>query len=139
MYPSMRQSPAIRGQKVKAMALHPQCKAFLDAIAASGEKPLEQLSVAEASMMPRNLADFGGPEEPVAQVENRTIPGPVQPISVRIYRPTLADRLPALMFFHGGGFVLCDLDSHDLVVIAEWMRVRLCGVGDMHNGRHRSG
>jgi acetyl esterase len=30
-----------------------------------------------------------------------------------VYRPTLSERLPAVMFFHGGGFVLCGLDSHD--------------------------
>jgi acetyl esterase len=95
------------------MALHPQCRAFLDTIAASGEKPMEQLPLAEARMMPRALVDFGGPEEPVAQVENRVIPGPVQPIPLRIYRPTMVEPLPGLVYFHGGGFVICDLDSHD--------------------------
>jgi acetyl esterase len=95
------------------MALHPQCKAFLDTIAASGEKPMEQFAVAEARMMPRALEEFGGPQEPVAQVENRVIAGQVQPIPLRIYRPTIAERLPGLVYFHGGGFVICDLDSHD--------------------------
>ena len=95
------------------MALHPQCKAFLDMLAAAGGKPLEQLPLAEARLVPRALIEFGGPEEHVARVEDRVIPGPAQPIPVRIYWPVLADNLPALMFFHGGGFVICDLDSHD--------------------------
>jgi acetyl esterase len=95
------------------MALHPQCKAFLDILAASGGKPLDELPVAEARMVPRALVDFGGPEEPVARVDNRTIPGPARPIPIRVYRPDPDRTLPAVMFFHGGGFVICDLDSHD--------------------------
>ncbi len=95
------------------MSLHPQCKAFLDSLAASGGPPLEQLPLAEARMVPRALIELGGPEEPVSQVEDRVIPGPIQPIPVRIYRPVPAGTLPALVFFHGGGFVICDLASHD--------------------------
>jgi acetyl esterase len=95
------------------MSLHPQCKAFLDSLAASGGPPLEQLPLAEARMVPRALIELGGPEEPVFQVEDRVIPGPIQPIPVRVYRPVPAGTLPALVFFHGGGFVICDLASHD--------------------------
>jgi acetyl esterase len=95
------------------MALHPQCKAFLDIIAGGGGKPLEQLPVAEGREMARAMNELGGPVEDVARVENRTVPGPAQPIAVRVYRPSSADRLPGLMFFHGGGFVIGNLDSHD--------------------------
>jgi acetyl esterase len=93
------------------MALHPQCKAFLDVLASAGGPPLHELPVGDARKI--SLSDFGGPQEPVARVEDRTVPGPAQPIPVRVYRPVLADNLPLLMFFHGGGFVLCNLDSHD--------------------------
>ena len=48
----------------------------------------------------------------MAQVDTRVIPGPVQ-IPVRVYRPTLEQDLPALVYFHGGGFVICNLDTHD--------------------------
>jgi acetyl esterase len=53
--------------------------------------------------------------EPVARVENRFVPGPAGALPVRIYWPhELPDEpLPALVYFHGGGFVICDLDSHD--------------------------
>ena len=95
------------------MALHPQCKAFLDQIAASGGPPLEQLPPEEARAIPRMMIELGGPEEVVAQVEQRTVPGPAQPVPVRVYRPSLAQNLPVLVFFHGGGFVICDLDTHD--------------------------
>ncbi|WKG05900.1 alpha/beta hydrolase [Mycolicibacterium sp. HK-90] len=58
---------------------------------------------------------------PVAGVENRSVPGPAGDIPVRIYQPLEAEDsridtaagLPVLVYFHGGGFVLCDLDSHD--------------------------
>jgi acetyl esterase/lipase len=95
------------------MPLHPQCKAFLDILASTGGPPLHQLPIAEARTMPRHMLEFGGPEEVVARVENREIPGPAQPIPIRIYRPVATDTLPVLMYFHGGGFVICDLDSHD--------------------------
>jgi acetyl esterase len=95
------------------MALHPQCKAFLDMLAAAGGKPIEQLPVTEARMVAPALIDLSGPEEPVAEVENRTIPGPAGPIAVRVYRPVQEETVPALVFFHGGGFVICNLDTHD--------------------------
>ncbi len=95
------------------MALHPECKAFLDTLAAASDTPIDRLPVADARMASQGLIEFGGPEQPVARVENRTVPGPAQPIPVRVYYPRLGDGLPVLMFFHGGGFVLCNLDTHD--------------------------
>jgi acetyl esterase len=94
------------------MALHPQCKAFLDMLAAAGGPPLEQLPLDEARKVPYQMIDAGGPEEPVAHVDTRVIPGSVE-IPVRVYRPTLDQDLPALVYFHGGGFVICNLDTHD--------------------------
>jgi acetyl esterase len=94
------------------MPLHPQCKAFLDMLAAAGGPGLHELPVDEARKAPYQMIELGGPEEPVAQVETRLVPGPV-PIPVRVYRPSLAQHLPALVYFHGGGFVICSLDTHD--------------------------
>jgi len=95
------------------MSLHPQCRGFLDLLAASGGKPLEQLPLDEARTVPLALVELGGPAEPVAHVEDRTIPGPAQPIPVRVYRPRADGPLPVLVFFHGGGFVICNVDTHD--------------------------
>jgi acetyl esterase len=51
---------------------------------------------------------------PDLRVQNRTIDGPAGPINVRIYwPPTDHVTSPVLVFFHGGGFVLGDLDTHD--------------------------
>jgi acetyl esterase len=50
----------------------------------------------------------------VASTEDRSIPGPHGDVPVRIYRPHGdGGPRPAVVFCHGGGFVLCDLDSHD--------------------------
>jgi acetyl esterase len=51
--------------------------------------------------------------EPVAQVADRTIDGPGGPLRIRVYRPDSSTTPPVLVFFHGGGWVLCDLESHD--------------------------
>jgi len=51
-----------------------------------------------------------GPE--VHQVADRQIPGPSGPLPIRIYRPGTGTR-PVIVYFHGGGWVICGLDSHD--------------------------
>ena len=51
--------------------------------------------------------------EPIHHVEDRVIPVDGGEIAVRIYRPTADNAAPIVVFFHGGGWVLCDLDSHD--------------------------
>ncbi len=94
------------------MALHPQCKSFLDMLAAAGGPGLNEVPLDEARKVPYQMIELGCPEEEVAQVDTRVIPGSVQ-IPVRVYRPSLATDLPVLMFFHGGGFVICNLDTHD--------------------------
>ncbi len=45
--------------------------------------------------------------------EDRTIPGPAGPLPLRVYRPSAADDLPVLVWYHGGGFVIGDLDTTD--------------------------
>jgi acetyl esterase/lipase len=57
------------------------------------------------------------PLHPELRVEDRVIPGPAGPIGIRIYwpptRPGATARAPVLLYFHGGGFVVGDLDTHD--------------------------
>ncbi|NOP96978.1 MULTISPECIES: alpha/beta hydrolase [Mycolicibacterium] len=75
--------------------------------------------VAAAAEVRARLKASRRPARPVqvGHVENRAIPGPAGDIPVRIYHPLDSAEpgvgLPVLVYFHGGGFVLCDLDSHD--------------------------
>ena len=96
------------------MALHPQCKAFLDQLAAMGGTPLHEMAPAAARGMalPPELA---GPEQALHSVVNRAVPGPAGTIPVRVYTPTPASQLPGLVFFRGGGFVIGTLESPDRV------------------------
>jgi acetyl esterase len=95
------------------MPIHPQCQAFLDHLASLGGPPLEQLPVADARGVSAGMIAVGHPVEPVSVVDDRTIVAGDQRIGLRVYRPSAATPLPALMFFHGGGFVLGDLETHD--------------------------
>jgi acetyl esterase len=52
--------------------------------------------------------------EPVGAVDDVAIDGPAGPIPIRVYRPAVdGSDGPGVVYFHGGGFVICDLDSHD--------------------------
>jgi acetyl esterase len=68
-------------------------------------------------LTPEELRNLSGAAMPspheLAAIEDRTIPGPGGELPVRIYRPTLEDGLPVTVFFHGGGWVIGSLDSHD--------------------------
>jgi acetyl esterase len=53
------------------------------------------------------------PKHPVHEVDDRTIPGPAGAIPVRVFRPSAATGLPVVVWFHGGGWVTGNLDTHD--------------------------
>jgi acetyl esterase len=75
--------------------------------------PLHELSVADARQAYMALAPTAGEPEPVARVEDRCVAGPQGEIPVRIYTPRGQAPFPVLVFFHGGGWVIGDLDTHD--------------------------
>lgn len=96
------------------MPLDPQIKAFIDQAASSGAPPLSSLTPKQARAGFRTLFEnFGGTPPPVAKSEDRAIPGRAGDIGLRIYTPEGKGPFPALMFFHGGGWVVGDLDTHD--------------------------
>ncbi|MBI1814781.1 MAG: alpha/beta hydrolase [Deltaproteobacteria bacterium] len=97
------------------MALDPQARALLDQIAAMGGKPLNELPVAEARIAFTALAAMQGAPEAVAKVEDRTLPGPVGGIPVRIYTPADSGTLPVLVYFHGGGWVIGSIATYDVL------------------------
>jgi acetyl esterase/lipase len=97
------------------MALDPQVKTVLDQLASLGGPPLHELGVAQARALLDGFAAVGGPPTEVARVEDRTFAGPAGDVPVRIYRPTDdATPQPALVWFHGGGWVLGSIEGSDL-------------------------
>jgi acetyl esterase len=95
------------------MPLEPQAKAVLDQMPVLGDEVVLALEPPQLRQAMAAMPGSVGPVEEVARVEDRTLPGPAGEIPVRIYAPSQARRLPALVYFHGGGFVIGSLDTHD--------------------------
>lgn len=95
--------------------MHPEARRILDMIAASGELPLESLPVAEARRMAdERVIRTNIAPEPVASVRDVIAPGPGGPVRLRVYMPVMgATNLPALIYIHGGGWTVGNIDTHD--------------------------
>ena len=99
--------------------LHPDAQFVCELIVAANRPPLETMTPKEARFAYLATRPVLQPDPPpVAQVAALEAPGPAGPIPLRLYRGRGADEgslQPALVFFHGGGWVIGDLDSHDQV------------------------
>jgi acetyl esterase len=99
------------------LKLDPQTQAVLDALAAMNLQAPDRLPVAEArAQFMQSRARYVAAPERVESVHDVSIPGPAGSLAVRSYRPagsSPGQRLPAFVFFHGGGWVFGNLDSHD--------------------------
>jgi acetyl esterase len=93
------------------MPLDPQAQRVLEQIAALGLPPNHLVSPEQARINSKARPRAAGPD--VAKVEDRRIPGPGPDIPVRIYTPTGLGPFPVLVWFHGGGWVVGDLDTAD--------------------------
>ncbi len=93
------------------MPVDPQIQALIDLRAAF--PPMHTLSVADAraQMAAREIPGLRIPE--VSAVRQIEIAGPGGPLALRIYTPLGDGPFPLMVFFHGSGFVVCDLDTHD--------------------------
>jgi acetyl esterase len=101
------------------MTLDPDVIGLLDLIKAAGRPALDSLPPPEArvAFLAGRTVLQPDPAE-VASVRDFTIPGPAGAIPVRLYRGigTGSDtKLPCLVYYHGGGWVIGDLDSHDVL------------------------
>lgn len=98
--------------------LDPEAKALLEAVKASGRPDLSTLTPPEARKVYKETRAAITPDPPeVSEVDNIAAPGPNGPIPLRYYRPAGVDKkelLPVLVFYHGGGWVIGDLDTHDI-------------------------
>lgn len=96
------------------MPLHPQVDALLKNMAAAGGKAFHEMGVEECRQVFAGLlASLPPSGARIAGVSDRKIPGPAGEIAVRIYTPEGAGPFPVLSYFHGGGWVIGDLGTHD--------------------------
>ena len=97
------------------MAIDPNIKLLLEQLNEGDTPPISSMTPVEARPMLRGIAALDGPSQEVGAVADRTVPGPAGAIPVRIYRPQSDDgsALPVLVWYHGGGFVLGDLETAD--------------------------
>lgn len=94
-----------------AQPLHPQLRAMLDK--AVGLPPMHTLSVEQVRAGDLARYTTNVPRIDVHKVEDTHCPGLAGEIALRIYRPSDERDLPGIVFFHGSGFVICSLDTHD--------------------------
>jgi acetyl esterase len=95
------------------MPLDPQARFLLDQLAAQGGPALHELSPAQARQAFESMR-LPVPGEPVAAIEDRRLPGPAGPVSVRLYVPEGAGPASgALVYFHGGGWVIGSFETHE--------------------------
>ncbi len=91
--------------------LHPQLAAML--AKAAGMPPMTTVPIATIRAGDITRYRTGLPDDEVASTEDRAIHGPRGDIRIRIYRPDTSDKRPVTVFFHGSGFVICSIESHD--------------------------
>jgi acetyl esterase len=95
------------------MTLDPQVEAHLERLAGTGFADLHKLPREQVRAGMRRMSGALGRPESVAQVEDRVIRTATGDFSIRLYHPAPDQIRPVIVFFHGGGFVLGDLDTHD--------------------------
>lgn len=90
------------------MPLNPVVDAMLQQMAEAGGPALHEMTPVEGRAMYR-LMNEGASKEDLASVSDESANG----VPVRVYRPTLNTKLPCLVYYHGGGWVIGDLETHD--------------------------
>src|ERR1700730_14980367 len=102
----------------RVIQLDPRILDFLKGLDAQGGPPLYTLSPAEARNVLVSIQRSVNVTKLPADIEDRTIPGgPTGQISLRIVRPQgNTTTLPGIMYFHGGGWILGDKETHDRLV-----------------------
>ena len=95
------------------MPLDPQAQKVVDTIAALNLKPIKDSTPAEARESMRTRTAGLGPVEDVPAVADHRMPVEGGEITVRLYAPAGVGPHPVLVFYHGGGWVIGDLYTHD--------------------------
>src|SRR5688572_18730753 len=94
------------------MPLDPKVKTYLEQLAKANVPPVELLSPEQAREQMVAASSFLGKPQPVRSMDDRTLAGPGGELPVRVYRPD-DERGPAIVYFHGGGWVVGSIATHD--------------------------
>lgn len=95
------------------MPVHPQVQSLLDEFRKQGLPPFDQLSVTQARAVTLGFRDLQGEPAEVAGVRDILVPAPAGALPVRVYHPSPGTALPLVVYFHGGGWVIGDLEVVD--------------------------
>lgn len=98
------------------MPLDPATQTIVDQMAAAGPVDFSALTPDAFRRLFRaslGALDSAGSADPEEEVEDRSIPTPAGPLRLRLYRPPTAGPAPLVTYFHGGGWVIGDVDTHD--------------------------
>ncbi len=113
-------------------SLDPDVRRLVEAGRQAGKPPFEALTPAQARAAYAASWDLlQAPAPAVGEVRDLSIDGPAGPLALRLYRPAQAEPgepLPALLFLHGGGWVIGNLDSHDRLCRSLCHLARACVV-----------
>lgn len=99
------------------MALDPSIAALLEQVSTVPRGPIITADATELREAERSSNAMVAPRKPinVGSVVDGTVPGPAGPVPVRVYRPAGKGPAATVVFFHGGGWIVGDLDTHDHV------------------------
>lgn len=132
-------------KRLRAASLDPEAEVLLNALNVMKRRPVNPLNLRQHRLAWRLSALALGRADAVTRVETRSIPGPEEPIRVKVYRPSLtAEAMPALLWFHGGGFMMGGLATADAIcrhiaaasgVMVVAVRYRLAPEHDLYAGR----
>lgn len=95
------------------MTVNPRIQFFLDKLKEMPQLPIDQMTPEMYRAQDAGALSFQQEREAVHKVEDQILPLKDRDIPVRIYSPKSEGLLPALVFYHGGGWVVGNLDSHD--------------------------
>ncbi|HEX2524770.1 MAG TPA: alpha/beta hydrolase [Geminicoccus sp.] len=118
----MASNRASEASATSAERADPDMRMVLQALQTMGGKPIETLSAqeareqptpADAAMQVMRQRGITQPPLDIANVEDRTISGDAGPIPIRIYTPDGNGPFPVVVYYHGGGWVIADLDTYD--------------------------
>ncbi len=95
------------------MPLKADVQGLLEQLEAQGLPPFDQMSVSQARDVAMAFRDMQGEPEEVGEIRDILVPGPAGNLPVRVYHPSPGTPLPLLVYFHGGGWVIGNIEVVD--------------------------